>query len=268
MSYDNQTSETLILSETKDKPFSMAPIAANRNLTAELVDRLSGEILSGKLAPGSKLPTEQEMVAATGVSRTVVREAVAALRAEGLVVTRQGVGAFVAADITRRPFRIDEASLDILKEVINVLELRAALEAEAAALAAERRSPEQLQALRRALDQMALAIEETEDAVAPDLDFHRTIAEATGNPHFTHLFTYLGSLLIPRARVQTFSSVTDDRPAYLRRVNQEHEDIYAAIERQDAAAARTAMRLHLGNSRERLRRAAAGADPGRPADAN
>src|SRR3546814_879795 len=138
MSYDNQTYETLILSETKDKPFSMAPIAANRNLAAELVERLSGEILSGKLAPGSKLPTEQEMVAATGVSRTVVREAVAALRAEGLVVTRQGVGAFVAADIRRRPFRIDEASLDVLKEVVNVLELRAALEAEAAALAAER----------------------------------------------------------------------------------------------------------------------------------
>lgn len=268
MSYDNQTYETLILSETKDKPFSMAPIAANRNLAAELVERLSGEILSGKLAPGSKLPTEQEMVAATGVSRTVVREAVAALRAEGLVVTRQGVGAFVAADIGRRPFRIDEASLDVLKEVINVLELRAALEAEAAALAAERRSPAQLRALRRALDQMALAIEETEDAVAPDLDFHRIIAEATGNSHFTHLFTYLGSLLIPRTRVQTFRSVTDDRPAYLRRVNQEHEDIYAAIQRQDAGAARTAMRLHLGNSRERLRRAAAGADPGRPVDAN
>ncbi|MFC3676564.1 FadR/GntR family transcriptional regulator [Ferrovibrio xuzhouensis] len=244
------------MSETKDKPFSMAPIAANRNLAAELVERLSGEILSGKLAPGSKLPTEQEMVAATGVSRTVVREAVAALRAEGLVVTRQGVGAFVAADIRRRPFRIDEASLDVLKEVINVLELRAALEAEAAALAAERRSPAQLQAMREALDRMSLAIEEAEDAVAPDLDFHRTIAEATGNPHFTHLFAYLGSLLIPRARVQSFRSITDDKPAYLRRVNQEHEDIYAAIQRQDAGAARTAMRMHLGNSRERLRRAA------------
>ncbi|WP_341702176.1 FadR/GntR family transcriptional regulator [Ferrovibrio sp.] len=242
------------MSDPNDKPFSMSPIAA-RNLTAELVERLSGEILAGKLPPGSKLPTEQEMVAATGVSRTVVREAVAALRAEGLVITRQGVGAFVAADIDRRPYRIDEASLDVVQEVINVLELRAGLEAEAAALAAERRNPSQLAAMRAALDRMAAAIEDAEDAVAPDLDFHRTVAEATGNPQFTHLFSYLGSLLIPRARVQTFQSVTDDRSAYLRRVNQEHEDIYAAIQRQDAAAARAAMRLHLGNSRERLRRA-------------
>ena len=59
-----------------------------------LVERLSGEILSGRLAPGAQLPTEQELIAASGVSRTVVREAIAALRAEGLVVTRQGAGAF------------------------------------------------------------------------------------------------------------------------------------------------------------------------------
>ena len=58
------------------------------------------------MPPGAQLPTEQELIAATGVSRTVVREAVAALRAEGLVITRQGVGAFVA-DNARRPFRID-----------------------------------------------------------------------------------------------------------------------------------------------------------------
>ncbi|HEX6959260.1 MAG TPA: FadR/GntR family transcriptional regulator [Ferrovibrio sp.] len=233
----------------------MAPLPAPRNLTAELVERLSNDILSGKLEPGSKLPTEQEMVAATGVSRTVVREAVAALRAEGLVVTRQGVGAFVAADIARRPFKIDEASLDLVKEVINVLELRTALEAEAAALAARRRLPKHLEVMRDALSQMANAIEDAEDAVAPDLEFHRTIAEAANNPHFTHLFNYLGALLIPRARLQTFRVLQEDRSEYLRRVNREHEDIYQAILCQDADAARSTMRLHLEKSRERLRRA-------------
>lgn len=208
----------------QDKPFSLAPLSAPRNLTAELVERLSSDILSGKLPPGTKLPTEQEMVAATGVSRTVVREAVAALRAEGLVMTRQGVGAFVAADIARRPFRIDEASLDLVKEVINVLE------------------------------RMTAAIDAEEDAVAPDLEFHRSIAEAAGNVHFNHLFNYLGALLIPRARLQTFRMLDGDRSAYLRRVNGEHREIFQAIERQDAEAARSAMRLHLSNSRERLRK--------------
>src|SRR5712672_943199 len=83
---------------------ALRPLTAPRRLTHELVERLTAEIVSGKLPPGARLPTEQEMIAATGVSRTVVREAVAALRAEGLVVTRQGAGAFVAEGV-RRPFR-------------------------------------------------------------------------------------------------------------------------------------------------------------------
>src|SRR5262245_18639373 len=68
------------------------PLSAPRSLASELVARLTDDITSGKIPPGSRLPTEQELIAATGVSRTVVREAVAALRADGLVVTRQGVG--------------------------------------------------------------------------------------------------------------------------------------------------------------------------------
>src|SRR5271156_4997596 len=79
-----------------------------KNLPAELVDLLSKEITSGKLAPGARLLTEQAMMATFGVSRTVVREAVSALRSEGLVLTRQGVGAFVATDRQKRPFRIDQ----------------------------------------------------------------------------------------------------------------------------------------------------------------
>jgi GntR family transcriptional regulator, transcriptional repressor for pyruvate dehydrogenase complex len=74
----------------------LGPLAAPRSLTHVLIERLTAQITSGELAPGAQLPTEQELIAATGVSRTVVREAVAALRAEGLVITRQGVGAFVA----------------------------------------------------------------------------------------------------------------------------------------------------------------------------
>ena len=75
-------------------------------------------------------------MSAMGVSRTVVREAVAALRAEGLVVTRQGVGAFVATDAKRRPFRLDPDGIESLSEAIKVMELRRAVEIEAAAFAA------------------------------------------------------------------------------------------------------------------------------------
>src|SRR5208282_6865573 len=96
---------TLPLRHHSDKLSVMRPVAPPRNLPHEIAERLAEEIMKGVLSPGARLPTEQEMVAAMGVSRTVVREAVAALRAEGLVTTRQGAGAFVANDIWRRPFR-------------------------------------------------------------------------------------------------------------------------------------------------------------------
>ena len=231
----------------------MSALRQRETLTSQLVKALTDRIRAGALKPGDRLPTEQELNEEFKVSRTVVREAISSLRAAGLVSTQQGVGAFVLQAESAPPFRIDNVDLNLLKDVIAVLELRIGIESDAAALAAQRRSETHLAAMRDALDRMAAAIDASDDAVAPDFDFHRTIAEATGNRHFTHLFSYLGSLLIPRARLQTFRYFAADRQEYLRRVNREHEDIYQAIKRQDQEAARSAMRLHLSNSRERLR---------------
>src|SRR5437660_1612580 len=119
-----------------------APLPQPRSLAHELIARLTADITGGRIPPGSRLPTEQELIAATGVSRTVVREAVAALRAEGLVVTRQGVGAFVPEN-ARRPFRVDFDKLTSLRQVLDVMELRTGIEIEAAGLAAERASATQ-----------------------------------------------------------------------------------------------------------------------------
>ncbi len=85
----------------------LRPLDAPKSLSSEVIDRLAEQIMSGKLPVGAKLPSEQEMMKGMGVSRTVVREAVAALRARGLVVTRQGAGAFVERDISRQPYAID-----------------------------------------------------------------------------------------------------------------------------------------------------------------
>jgi GntR family transcriptional repressor for pyruvate dehydrogenase complex len=235
----------------------VAALPQRQTLTSQVVKALTERIHSGQLKPGDRLPTEQELIEEFSVSRTVVREAISSLKAAGLATSQQGVGAFVLQSGANPSFRIEGTSLNLIKDVISVLELRIALESDAAALAALRRNEEHLTAMREALDRMALAIDKSEDAVSPDFDFHRTIAEATGNPHFTHLFSYLGSLLIPRARLQTFRYFAPDRTEYLRRVNREHEDIYHAIHRQDTEAARSAMRLHLSNSRERLRLAMA-----------
>src|SRR6476620_4325256 len=133
------------------------PLPAPKSLAHELITRLTADITSGNIPPGARLPTEQELIAATGVSRTVVREAVAHLRAEGLVITRQGVGAFVAENV-RRPFRIDVDESSTLREVLNVMEVRTAMEIEAAGLAADRAAEKDLKKIAESFADIDAAI--------------------------------------------------------------------------------------------------------------
>src|ERR1700755_641275 len=124
----------------------LRPVGTPKSLSSEVVDRLAEQIMSGKLPVGAKLPSEQEMMKGMGVSRTVVREAVAALRARGLVVTRQGAGAFVDRAAGRQPYAIDPEGLGSLDSVLDILELRMAVESEAAAIASERATAAQIKA--------------------------------------------------------------------------------------------------------------------------
>ena len=240
-----------------DKLSVLRPVTPHRNLTHEIAERIAAEINSGKRPPGARLPTEQEMVAAMGVSRTVVREAVAALRAEGLVVTRQGAGAFVATDAARRPFRLALEGLPSVDEVLNVMELRASVEAEAAGLAAARGSLAARRRVGKALAEIDAAIGRGESAVDQDFAFHRTIAEATGNPQFAHFLEYLGRFIIPRQSIRVAAHRVEGQRAYLEMIQREHRSIAAAIQSGEAVAAREAMRQHLANSQDRYRRLAA-----------
>jgi GntR family transcriptional regulator, transcriptional repressor for pyruvate dehydrogenase complex len=228
---------------------AFAPLSAPRSLTHEVVERLRGDIMNGKLTPGSRLPTEQEMITAFGVSRTVVREAVAALRAEGLVATRQGVGAFVA-DRANRMFRIEPEEVGSLREVIEVMELRTGIEIEAAGLAAERGQPEDIQKIVEAYEAIQQAITRGESGIDEDFNFHCSIAEATGNPKFLRFLTYLGNFIIPRQTIN-LTTVSTQRSAYLRTFQTEHGAILNAIKCKAVTQARAAMRQHLLNSRKR-----------------
>jgi len=226
-----------------------------RTLAANVVDSIGARIKSGELEVGTKLPTEAAIMATFGVSRTVVREALSKLQASGLVQTRHGIGTFVVGAVDSANFRIDPEQLATVRDVIAVLELRISLETEAAGLAALRRTEQNLQAMLAALAAFRAAIEHEGNAVAPDFEFHLEIARATQNVHFAELMTYLGTMIIPRARVNSARAAATDRAGYLKRVHSEHDSIYQAIAAQDADAARAAMRTHLANSRERLRRA-------------
>ena len=234
----------------------LRPVAPHRGLTREIAERIAGEITGAKLAAGAKLPTEQEMVAAMGVSRTVVREAVAALRAQGLVVTRQGAGVFVAPDIESRPFRLAFDGLPSIAEVLEVMELRASVEVEAAALAADRATAAARRRVGKALAAINAALDRGEGAIDEDFAFHRAIAAATGNPQFLHFLEYLGRFVIPRQSIRVAAHRPEGQRAYLETFQREHVAIHDAIAAGDAAAAREAMRRHLGNSQARYRRLA------------
>lgn len=232
----------------------LRPLEARQSLTHECVQQLTAQIVSGKLAPGARLPTEQEMIAAMGVSRTVVREAVAALRAEGLVETRQGVGAFVANN-ARRPFRIELDGLESIAEVLQVMELRTGVEIEAAGFAAERASKSSVQKITDAYNTIDLAIERGELGIDQDFAFHCSIAEATGNPKFLRFLEYLGRFIIPRQTINLTSGGVQ-RTAALRTFQKEHRLILDAIEARNVTQARAAMRSHLLKSRNRYRKLA------------
>ncbi len=221
--------------------------------TQELTQKLAAEIRSGRLLPGSQLPTEQELSAATGVSRTVVREAVAALRAEGLVVTRQGIGAFVAADVPRQPFRIDPDQLRSRSDVLQILELRMSLEIEASSLAAERRTTADLVEIEVALQSIDAEIEKGGNAVDADFKFHLAIFRAANNRYFPQFLEFLGHFIIPRQMVNVASEGDAQRKQYLRRIQAEHTAIFDAIRDQNATAARRAARRHLSNSMQRYK---------------
>lgn len=238
-------------------PVKIRPLAAARKLSRGLFEQLAEQIKSGRLAPGSRLPTEEALTRAARVSRTVVREAVAALRAEGLVITRQGVGAFVSAEPQRAPFRIEPERLETLADILNVMELRLGVEIESAGIAAERASRAQVKAIGAALEAIARAAAAGQSAVDEDLAFHRAIAEATGNPEFARFLQFIGRHLIPRRTVTGLPERMGGREAYLALIQEEHRRIYEAIRDGQPGAAREAMRRHLTRSLERYRKLAA-----------
>lgn len=226
-----------------------------KNMHGNTLDVLGFAIVSGRYQPGQAIPPEPLLGEEYGVSRTVVREALSRLQAGGLVETRHGIGTFVLEAKPEKSFRIDPADIANAVDVLAVLELRISLESESAGLAALRRTEEQLAEMRSALDAFEANVGEAGDTVSPDFRFHLQIANATGNRYFADIMSYLGATLIPRTRINSSRLAMQDLPHYLRRVNREHEEIYAAIARKDPEAARAAMRIHLTNSRERLRRA-------------
>ncbi|MEQ8291138.1 MAG: FadR/GntR family transcriptional regulator [Roseovarius sp.] len=233
-------------------PLKNTSSGGRRNLVSEVTAGLRGRIESGEFEVGDRLPSEAQLTEAFSVSRTVVREAIAALRADGLVEPRQGAGVFVqepSASI-QRSFQI--VDMDKISSIVEMLEFRTAVEMEAAALAATRRSPAQEEEIYEAEAEIRALAQRGEATTEADFRLHRAIATAANNPRFAEFLDLMGQSVIPRSALKARGEQRSP-DSYINLISDEHRAIADAIAAGDAEAARDAMRRHLKGSQQRYR---------------
>jgi DNA-binding FadR family transcriptional regulator len=229
--------------------------ASPKTRAVQLSETLRKAIADGQFHPGTRMPSEAQLTLAHGVSRTVVREAIAALRADGLVEARQGAGVFVLqATPTPAPFNLTLGHIDLARvsSMIELLELRTAVEVESAGLAALRRSPAQEEVILDRHYAVRAALDANQPTSEADFALHLAIADATNNPRFREFLTMIGRNVIPRAAVRG-DDKDADQSGYISLLLEEHQAIVAAISSGDEEGAREAMRRHLKGSQLRYR---------------
>jgi GntR family transcriptional regulator, transcriptional repressor for pyruvate dehydrogenase complex len=236
-----------VISTTIPRPPDIARRRKRVDLVQEVVSLLEKQIISGQLAAGASMPPEGQLSLQLGVSRTVIREAMRILGTRGLVEVSQGRlprvkpadSAFVVDSLSTFLQRADHS-------LLHLLEVRRQLETSIAALAAERATPEILEALEETIRELAGpgSLEERIDA---DLRFHALLAEATKNPVF-------GVLLEPLAHLMRLSRKVTLGRTGAERAAGSHRKILEAVRRGDAEAARNAMLDHLVKAEQDLRK--------------
>jgi GntR family transcriptional regulator, transcriptional repressor for pyruvate dehydrogenase complex len=228
-------------------------MAKRKSLTSIVADALTDDILSGRLKLGEQIKTEAELCEYYEVSRTVVREAIARLRSDGLLIAHQGRGVFVSEQPILPKFEISEDDLSSLPETISMLELRMGVEIESAGLCAERATDKQIGTIRTLMEQVDSELKDPNAIrIHYDYEFHLAIAMATGNPVFHRFLKFLEPIIVPRYRLGSIVDV-DFKDQYYDLIHAEHLAIVEAIEARNPDAARVNMRLHLLSSLERIR---------------
>lgn len=231
-------------------PFSALKPSAK--LSDQVASALEAEIRAGRIQAAEKLPTEAVLAQQFQVSRTVVREAISRLKSLGLVDSRQGSGVYVQAPgIEPLQFTLPHAASR--EAVMQIVEVRRALESEVAELAALRRSEADLAAIRQAMQRIAEAVSAGRDGVEEDVLFHRAIAQAAGNPFLISTLDYLAQFLKGATRVTRANEAR--RTDFAEAVTQEHTLIVHAIEAADPAGARAAAAQHMKNALARIAQA-------------
>lgn len=227
-------------------------LPGRRNLSQLVADSLLEEIRSGRIQPGDRLPTERGLMEHYGVGRSAVREAIQSLLAMRILDVRPGRGATVIG--INPDDALDPATISALLErptLEDLYDFRELLEAEAGARAATAATPEAFADIERAYRNLRDAVVAHHSSYRADLDFHRAIVAASGNAIFLRVLDAVADLL-SSARLQT-----ERVPGAVGRALAEHEGIFRAIERGDAAAARRLSIEHIASGKAALAEARA-----------
>ena len=222
-------------------------------LSEHVVSALRAQVLGGQFAAGQKLPTESRLTETFGVSRTVIREAMATLAADGLVEPRQGAGVFVRDRPSLAFGSISQEIGNKISQAINVLEVRMGIEIESAGLAALRRNNAQEAQIQEAFFEFERLLQLDQATGRTDFDFHRAIAAATNNPFYVEVLDALGARTIPCDVTSPWGTESVLTREYQVGLQREHLVILKAIQKSDPQAARDGMRAHLVASQERYR---------------
>ncbi len=221
----------------------------DRTLSDQVYEKILAMIASGETPVGAKLPTEHVLSEQLDVSRPVLRQALKQLREDGVVVSRQGSGSFVQ----RRPETaiLEFAPVGSIADIQRTFEFRAAIEGEAAYLAAERRTDRDLVKIRAQLKELDRCIRDGELGVDADEAFHEAICMASGNQYFTAARTSMKQNIMTGLNLTRNLSLAMSMER-MELVQKEHYQILDALERGDAAGARIAMRNHVESARKRV----------------
>lgn len=222
-------------------------------LSERVVAAIRQQILSGAFPAGQKLPTESQLTDRFGVSRTVIREAMASLAADGFVEPRQGAGVFVLDRPTAAFGQITAELGSKISHALNVIEVRMGIEIESAGLAAQRRNNAQLAAIQEAFFEFDRRLNLGEATGRNDFEFHKAIAAATSNPFYVEVLDALGMRAIPCDITSPWGTDSILTREYQQGLQEEHLAILRAISDGDPDRSRQAMRDHLTASQKRYR---------------
>lgn len=209
------------------------PAVRRANLPATIANRLRAQIVSGELPPGTKLPGHRDLAASHAVSVGSMREAISMLISNGLIETRAGRGTYVAASLRAGQPR---PGVPLLREEVEELtEARRVIEVQLAALAAERATPEQVEALRGATERMEAAAANPYEYPEADVDFHLELAAAAGNRYLLQAMVDIRALL--RQDMELGAEAAIRRFGDLRPSVESHRRLLEAIAGKDPARA-------------------------------